>query len=581
MEPSPPLQKAVPQDVWDCALRKLPGVQPLLGGDWLRMDDAFDAQMATLITDSWEHARTRDENYLGYGNLPVLAELHVQWAPYARPKHEHSIPEDGLQVPINSEVSPKTARWLQSGRKTIGTIVNRASMFDLHRTHVKKLRVSSYKQQLYKGILEAWGEVQKKIETCRTSKALKEDDPHVAKLEEHVADLETLMIGMKSVLLDDAKLEVAMHLMTTVMLRDGVLCNTDVEEEVARQIRFHDTYGARLMMNPVLVSASYSDDEVPPPEKDDPPRKPLPMSARKIRKNIVNEMGNAFAGKPPPDLPHMPGELRDATQSYELDTGVTIPAASPHSGGALTPSRIYEKQVIYAIAYAVAARFETERREAEKRQAAEKAAEELKTMPEGSKKRCKREFPDAIGSTTRLKEFLKERERKKRHDRRDPEFSPHVSPEPVSTVTQVTGPSATATATATASIAPTVPVATTSPPAPMINTPPMSTRATIDWLLARASPQERADMRARLAEPDEAPAPAPSHTSSSRKRRNEQAASEAASVPGKRGTRARATDKRTTREQVPIDPVSDDDAMSAPCPTSGQAADGGSPTSSE
>ena len=88
-------------------------------------------------------------------------------------------------------------------------------------------------------------------------------------------------------------------------------------------------------------------------------------------------------------------------------------------------------------------------------------------------------------------------------------------------------------------------------------------------------------MRARLAEPDEAPAPAPSHTSSSRKRRNEQAASEAASVPGKRGTRARATDKRTTREQVPIDPVSDDDAMSAPCPTSGQAADGGSPTSSE
>ena len=102
-------------------------------------------------------------------------------------------------------------------------------------------------------------------------------------------------------------------------------------------------------------------------------------------------MGNDFAGKPPPDLPHMPGELRDATQEYKLDTGVTIPAASPHSGGALTPSRIYEKQVIYAIAYAVAARFETERREAEKRRAAEKAAAELDDMPEGSKKRCKRE----------------------------------------------------------------------------------------------------------------------------------------------------------------------------------------------
>ena len=88
-------------------------------------------------------------------------------------------------------------------------------------------------------------------------------------------------------------------------------------------------------------------------------------------------------------------------------------------------------------------------------------------------------------------------------------------------------------------------------------------------------------MRARLAEPDEPPAQAPSHTSRSRKRRNEQAANEAASVSSKRGTRARATDKRTTRDQAKINPVSDDDTVSAPCPTSGQAADDGSPTSSE
>ena len=74
-------------------------------------------------------------------------------------------------------------------------------MFDLHRTHVKKLRVSSYNQQLYKGILEAWKEVQKAVKLSGTSTALKENDPRIAKLEEHMADLETLMIGMKRVLL--------------------------------------------------------------------------------------------------------------------------------------------------------------------------------------------------------------------------------------------------------------------------------------------------------------------------------------------------------------------------------------------
>ena len=103
----------------------------------------FDAQMAKLITKSWADARKRQANYIGYGNLPVLAELHVPWPPYVRPRHEHSVQEDGLQVPLENEVSDTTAKWLQNGRRTLGTIINRASMFDLHRTHVKKLRISS------------------------------------------------------------------------------------------------------------------------------------------------------------------------------------------------------------------------------------------------------------------------------------------------------------------------------------------------------------------------------------------------------------------------------------------------------
>ena len=199
-------------------------------------------------------------------------------------------------------------------------------------------------------------------------------------------------------------------------------------------------------------------------------------------------------------------------------------------------------------------------------------------MPEGSKKRCKREYPDAIGSTTRLKEFIKERERKKRHDRRNPEFSPHVSPEPVSTVTKVTGPSATATSTATASIAPTVPMVTTSPPAPIVNTPPMSPRATMDWLMAHASPQERADMRARLAEPEATPAHTPSHTSSSKKRRHERAASDVTGGSSKRNAPTRARERQTTRGQVRLDQIDDDDdTISAPDPASGLAADDESP----
>ena len=76
------------------------------------------------------------------------SELHVPWARYARSKHKHSVQEDGLLVPLNSEVSEETAAWLQNGRNTLSTIVNRALMFDLHRTHLKKLRITSHKQQL-------------------------------------------------------------------------------------------------------------------------------------------------------------------------------------------------------------------------------------------------------------------------------------------------------------------------------------------------------------------------------------------------------------------------------------------------
>ena len=148
-------------------------------------------------------------------------------------------------------------------------------------------------------------------------------------------------------------------------------------------------------------------------------------------------MGNHFAGKPPPDLPKLPGEPCDATQAYSLDSGVCIPAASPGSGRALTPSRIYEKQVIYAIAHAVAARFETERKVAEEQKAKAKVDE----MPSGPKKQWKRKYPEAVGAATPGSKIL----RLSAHARngttagvKNHRQSCHQHLHPLSTVTKIT-----------------------------------------------------------------------------------------------------------------------------------------------
>ena len=41
----------------------------------------------------------------------------------------------------------------------MGTIIQRASMFDLHRTQTKHLRVTSHLGQLYEGINDIWTKV--------------------------------------------------------------------------------------------------------------------------------------------------------------------------------------------------------------------------------------------------------------------------------------------------------------------------------------------------------------------------------------------------------------------------------------
>ena len=80
--------------------------------------------------------------------------------------------------------------------------------------------------------------------------------------------------------------------------------------------------------------------------------------------------------------------------------------------------------------------------------------------------------------------------------------------------------------------------------------------------------RELDEFRAKLAA---TPAPASSYTSSPRKRRHEQTASKGGS--GKLSARTRARERQTTRDQVRLDQVSDDDTTSAPDHMSGLAAD--------
>ena len=42
----------------------------------------------------------------GIGNLSMLAELQVPWAPYVGPKCENSVGERGLEVPLDGELPP-------------------------------------------------------------------------------------------------------------------------------------------------------------------------------------------------------------------------------------------------------------------------------------------------------------------------------------------------------------------------------------------------------------------------------------------------------------------------------------------
>ena len=79
---------------------------------------------------------------------------------------------------------------------------------------------------------------------------------------------------------------------------------------------------------------------------------------RELRNQIVDELGEEFSGLSTPGEPLRVLSKRRASDAFVMPcTNVTVPAASPHSGGKMTRSRAMEQKILEAITFAVADRF--------------------------------------------------------------------------------------------------------------------------------------------------------------------------------------------------------------------------------
>ena len=170
--------------------------------------------------------------------------------------------------------------------------------------------------------------------------------------------------------------------MTTVMLRDGVLHNTDCPEGLARQIRFDDTMGYKLMLNPDTVGAYYGEG-VPS----------IQIDKRTVTKRMRELRNQEFSGLSTSGEPVRILSNRRASDAFVMPcTNVTVPAASPHSGGKMTISRAMEQKILESITFAVADRFSRELTRLEKMEAA-KAAQNYKGVMKKIKTACRRPHP--------------------------------------------------------------------------------------------------------------------------------------------------------------------------------------------
>ena len=185
----------------------------------------FDPTLSEMITSSWRAAAASARNIDGYGNLPTVAKLHVRWAPYLRPRGEASLPEEGMQVPLDSELCPKARLWHKDGTNITGTIISRPSMFDLYRTQNKRMRVTSHVGQLRKTSTTLVKQLIDKFFPEGLDENPADDDDR-AWLRTNLRHQQTIQVGLKLAHEAGQKLDTSLQLMTTVAYRDGVLMNT-------------------------------------------------------------------------------------------------------------------------------------------------------------------------------------------------------------------------------------------------------------------------------------------------------------------------------------------------------------------
>ena len=218
-------------------------------------------------------------------------------------------------------------------------------------------------------------------------------------------------MGLDSVLTDGQKLDATLHIMTTVIYRDGVLNNTECEPLLAEEVRFADTIGRRFIISPERLGSVYGQ-PVPVLKRGD---RKYEKSCHEQRKNIEDELAQRLTGPRPGAALYLEGS----------DTG--IPEAPDYDAREITPSGDLEAQIIHAIAVAVYQRFVEERR-ADLLKEAQKKAEDA----EGERAKYLRRYPNAKEGDELLAEYTAMRETKKCHDKRSrgQKIAEVVSPQP-------------------------------------------------------------------------------------------------------------------------------------------------------
>ena len=357
---------------------------------------AFDPTLREMITDAWNSVGQRASQFAGFGNLPTAAELYVPWAPYLRPDGEPSFQVEGLQVPLDSEICKKARRWHQDGRHITGTIISRPSMFDLHRIQNKRMRVTSHQGQLLKASREViWKLIGHLFPGGLKRKEGEVDNDSQAFLRKHLRHLLTLAMGMGRAHEAGQKLDTSLHLMVTVAYRDGVLLNTDCEDELVPLLRFSDPFGTRLVIDPEVMAEFY--------EEDTPVTKMVTIrhlkKYREIRQEIEREMHGVSTGVTTPaklGAAIIPDARLNVMGDLQIPgSRMTIPMAKPYVTNYLSPSERVNQTIIRAISAAVYAWLRKERQRKQRDVQQQAAVQQAQTAPANIRRALAR-HPDAV-----------------------------------------------------------------------------------------------------------------------------------------------------------------------------------------